>query len=572
FSLSDCTPLTTAPVTGITGLEYCNTMSYYNAYKAPPSGISEVVILTPSQLGCDAETNHEAEYVVTPALPISGATPSILCASPDQATTFSAAGLFIAADGDIGTFMLDAEVVGHALPAGCDFHNLTMGDVSHVVEVCSTLDITVANTSSVALLGNASYVQPDMAWSSATLPDCNSASADPLQVTLYEQPTITSTAPLVICQDEQVTLSGVNFISYNESGTPQATSFGGLNVVSQTGCQPITMAASTGITSLELCTTAVIDVALASITVDALVPIVASNPQCDSPAINMVAVSPIALARAAPSALCIASSANITIAGQFVAFDEAIASQFVETEITVDGAVQTPIFQNCTLLTFDQQGRTYSVDICNEAVLTFGATGGSTIETPEVNATHASLPCAASRAGDLFHFVPPPTVTNIAPDTICQSSRNTNFTLTGTFYIVNGQPLDLSFDDPPVLVGSSALISSNCSGNPTQVGALDEYELCTEFTVAVTDYTFVSFGQNVPVSVLSAGGCQDNSTINVRPAPIITGYEPTYICNDENVHLRTITLVGDNFFRVEPSPYVDTDYSQVTLTSESRLS
>jgi hypothetical protein len=140
--------------------------------------------------------------------------------------------------------------------------------------------------------------------------------------------------------------------------------------------------------------------------------------------------------------------------------------------------------------------------------------------------------------------VPPPVVTAIAPDLVCDAQGDQTMTVTGTGFLQIGTAL------PGVIVGTTTFMPAMISGCMPVPAMTSTVQTCTTMTFVLPKGTFPEGDYPVVVQNPPPAGCKSLETVNlhVAPPPSIAGVNPLGICDAQGN--QQITLDGAGFLQV----------------------
>jgi hypothetical protein len=143
-----------------------------------------------------------------------------------------------------------------------------------------------------------------------------------------------------------------------------------------------------------------------------------------------------------------------------------------------------------------------------------------------------------AQLADAFTTVPPPTITSISPNRVCQT-RATTFTVTGDFFLrIGGQPASVSIGGTKLTPDSLA----NCRTLPSAAGVL--LEACTSAVVTVPS-GLAPGPKDVIVQGPASASCSATkaAAISVVPGPLLVYVSPSTVWSGANM---PITLYAGN--------------------------
>ncbi len=139
--------------------------------------------------------------------------------------------------------------------------------------------------------------------------------------------------------------------------------------------------------------------------------------------------------------------------------------------------------------------------------------------------------------------VPPPSVTSIDPQPICDAQGDRALTVTGTGFLQIGQSL------PKVTVGGIDAQVSSATGC-TAVSTVDGLGTCTGLDVTVASGSVDPGSQPIVVTNPDPAACHSIETVNlaVVPAPTLAQVSPEPVCDAQGD--TAVTLTGTGFIQV----------------------
>jgi large repetitive protein len=165
--------------------------------------------------------------------------------------------------------------------------------------------------------------------------------------------------------------------------------------------------------------------------------------------------------------------------------------------------------------------------------------------------TGAADPCVTPTPIGLT-VVPPPAITTIVPDLVCDAEGDTTITLTGTGFLdvagvtptVNVGP-DHSY--PAVLDTSDTLVCTQVTG-PTK----GDVYICTKLTFVVPQDDLAQALYDVTVTNPTPPNCTSNSVnLQITDPPVITGIVPPTECAGNPTPPTELTVNGTGFLIVD---------------------
>lgn len=436
----------------------------------------------------------------------------------------------------IGSVTLSPDTV-----TGCSPVDTPRGDVKR----CTTMTVTLDVGSVPAGAQPVVVTNPKPA---------NCMSTNPVTLTVVPPPSVTAVAPQPICDaqgDRVITVSGTGFLQIG-SALPSVT-IGGVDaaVGSATGCTAVST-----VPNLKTCTGLDVTVASGTVTAGAQ-PVVVTNPTpaaCHSTESVTLAVVPApTLTSVTPEPVCDAQGdVPVTLTGTgFVEVGSSVPT------ITIAGVAATNVqltSSTCTAVA----GTTDSVS-CTEATATV-AQGTVIAGLDAVVLTNPAPAGCATKEQVGLAVVPPPTVTQVAPNPVCLAQGDASLTITGTGF------LSTSSTGPSVTVGS--VTATSVAVDPTTCTAVQGAtgtQSCTSLTAVVAQGALTE-GQSYPVVVTNPAPADCHSSgstmLAVAPPPQVTGITPTAICTGGAV----FTVTGSNLQGVSAT-LVDTSGGVVNASS-----
>lgn len=226
--------------------------------------------------------------------------------------------------------------------------------------------------------------------------------------------------------------------------------------------------------------------------------------------------------------------------------------------LTIDGVAPVVALGKTTVTStasdcVSVDGPSATVQSCKKLVLQLQKDGLGSGTHDVVVTNPAPADCATSEPIKLA-VVPPPTVTAIKPDLVCNAQGDVTLTIEGKDFLsitTTGTPTLV----PDVRIGGQTFtpVPSKCTTLP---GLVSTVELCTELQVTVPQGSLSSGTHDVVVQNPAPADCQSEQSIKLTivPPPSITQVSPDIVC--PNVMGAPLTITGQGFLRsgtVEPT-------------------
>ncbi|MCC6622701.1 MAG: hypothetical protein IT385_15670 [Deltaproteobacteria bacterium] len=453
-----------------------------------------VRVTNPDPAGCTDATSDARKNFLTIAPPpdVVSVEPPIVCLDDGDRTVVVHGTDFLLIDGTppavtFGAVAMDAaDVVGQACVA--------LDVAGKTVERCEELAVTIPEAS--LDLG-----QPDVTVDNPMPAGCSDTEEEIL--TVVAGPEIEAAAPPLVCTADgarTVTIEGTGFLTID--GAPPTVTMDGVayTVGDVGGCTAVPV---DGLV-VESCQSLAVALPQGSLAPGDTVVTVTNGPGDQGCTVSdsvVLTVPPVvSVVEVDPGAVCISYQDTLSLRITGSGFLRVDATDFT---LTIGGVATTPTaIEDCTALTVDG----HTVQSCNTIVASYDTTGRAVGPVPITVTNPAPSGCGATAAA-AFNIAPPPTLTNIAPDEVCEDDVDT-FVLTGTGFV------------------------------PTTVVRAND--------VAATAITFVSatelratFADGLPaglydITLDNGEGCTSTvqAALTVHPMPLVFFVDPPVVYND----------------------------------------
>ena len=154
--------------------------------------------------------------------------------------------------------------------------------------------------------------------------------------------------------------------------------------------------------------------------------------------------------------------------------------------------------------------------------------------------------CESLEKNVIVHVAPPPTVTAVQADLLCDAQSAQSMTITGTGLLKIGKLL------PSVQLGTQALTPTAADGCQDVAGDFVEgsVQACTSLTFSLPSGALAPGDYPVTVTNPDPAGCVSEEVISVHVAapPTITGLDKVAICDAEAN--QVVTIAGTDFLQI----------------------
>ncbi len=362
---------------------------------------------------------------------------------------------------------------------------------------------------------------------------------------VVDKPTLdTPPAPGLVCLAEgprTVTFSGQSFLTLN--GAEARFAIDGVQTAfaadAFTDCTPV---AHKGVDA-QLCRTATVTFAQDSVPVG-FPGVTVGNPEtaaCTSEeAVNLRVVPPPTIDAAVPSMACHAEGTrDVQLEGTgYLEVDGQLPA------VTLDGAdITVTGVEGCADL--ETQGHT--VRTCTRLNIVVPQATVAAPETPTLVVTNPPPAGCSGSTSTALVLVPPPTIADIEPPSLCDDGSDQVLQLTGTyFFVVDAVKPEVTVDG--AALSADAVAPGGCADVTVPGHAV---QACTTLDVTINPASVTDGAATVAVTNPSPAGCSDTfaDEIPVVAPPVVDAADPALVCTDEGS--RTLVLTGTGFLRVD---------------------
>ncbi len=398
------------PLEGPAGGESCTGMEVVLPEDAEPPGVLPVVVDNPAPADCFSEEVVEIEVVGQPVL--EGIEPEASCVDQsDQVFVLTGSGFLVLADGSLPTVTVGGWSA--AADAASDCASLT-GPAGG--EVCATLQVTLPTGAETEGTKGVLVTNPTPA-------DCHSEEAVLLE--LFAAPVLTGVVEQLVCGeqiDNTFLLTGEGFLV--AGGVRPTVTLGTFSAEADqaTGC------VDTGSLLVEQACTGLSVTVPADSLEEGLQRVTVTNPGttgCSTvEAVDVEVVGAPFVVELVPASACYEAPSpfELLIVGE----DFLVLADGTMPEVRIGGeAFPLDAAGDCTALSGPEGGQ-----ICATLALTVPVGTWTTVETLPVEILNPEPAACVSGTDVVFETTPPPTVTSVSPDEVCDYGLPV--TITGT--------------------------------------------------------------------------------------------------------------------------------------------
>ena len=506
-----------------------------------------IEITNPGPAGClDNTSDRPGLLTIAPRPDVVEVEPPITCIDDGDVEVVIRGEDFLDIDGEPAAVLFEGAVAPTSTTSeGCT--DIAVG--GKVVQTCTELRVTIAQSSLALGLPSVMVTNP--------MPAGCSDSEEGL-LSIVEGPEITSAEPALVCTDDgdrALILTGTGFL--NVDGALPTASFDGslVTVTALGGCSPLTV---NGLV-VEQCTSLEVSISQGILAEgDTLIEVTNPDPAgCMTTNSTAVTVPPaVAILDTIPNNICegnVGPNTAVTVNGTgFLRIDG------TDFTASVDGNLIATTIDVASCAALDVEGAT--VESCGAfdiSVDTTGMIAGTEImvsidnpDAPSVSGLASTCDLVSTAA---FSIVPPPVVTTVVRDHVCEGIAET-FTLTGTSFAS----------------GASITFTGNDSGtdySPDSVVVVSDTEIQVTFDSGLPADTYDILVENGP-------GCGDvlPGGLLVDPTPFIFFVDPPVAYNgielDVTIFTTGLTSSANTFELVDANDNVIatlvTDYPDPT--------
>ncbi|MBN1335347.1 MAG: IPT/TIG domain-containing protein [Deltaproteobacteria bacterium] len=401
------------PLEGPAGGETCTEMQVTLPQDAEPPGVLSVVVYNPAPADCISEEFVQIEIVGQPIL--DAIEPEVSCVDQsDQVFTLSGSGFLVLEDGTlptvtVGAWTDSADAAGDCTPL--------LGPAGG--QTCLTLTVTLP-----------AGAEPEGTWdvriTNPTPADCHSEES--VQLELWAAPTLTSVVETLACGEQIDTtflLTGEGFLVV--SGVHPTVAIGSFlaEADSVSGC------VDTGSVWVDQeCTDLTVTVPAGSLE-EGLQAVSVTNPDttgCSTTeAVFVEVVAPPFVVEFVPPSVCYEAPDDVPV--EVVGSDFLVLEDGTMPEVRIGDQVFTPDASGgCTALEGPSGG-----EVCSTLLITVPVGTWTTAESMSTEVRNPEPAACVSNTDVPFESTPPPTITGVSPDELCDYGLTV--TLTGTDFI-----------------------------------------------------------------------------------------------------------------------------------------
>lgn len=415
-------------------------------------------IANPTPVDCSSA--QDVRFVVVPQPALTAVAPALGCSAEGERTLTLTGTGFITVDGMAPAVTLSDGTAMATVSTTASDCTMVQGP-TEVVQSCATLTATLAQNA----------LPPGPYQVTVKNPAPAACLSGQVGYTVTPDPVVSSVVPDVLCAAEGVVpllITGQGFLRV--AGVEPTVAVGALMPAAvSSGCGPLP-----GTTDVELCDT--LSVTVPQGTTPGVYPVAVTNPTpagCSSqmgPQVTVFGAPEIATVT--PASVCSqAPGTAVILDGQGF-----VTSGGVTPSVTVGGASYTSTAGNCSAV----MGTSNATQLCTSLSFTLPQGALAAGNHPLVVTNPGPIGCASS-GGTMLEVTPPPTISSVAPTTICAGGdtltiTGTGFTPATTVSLINSTGGTMATAQTVTVASSTSLtavipggLSTNTTGTPYTV-------------------------------------------------------------------------------------------------------